>query len=275
MRTSPHWLFYIFFLLLCCLLTPVLAQENQTCDAVYLKDSSVVYGQIMKYEPTGVLVLQLGNGKTLEYPAEQILKTEKIKMEEVVTQEPITINDDNSSIRNTYEMPKIKKLYGWGAIGNIFSGRYGDPTIGLSIELCLGHQFHPAFMLGGGIGVTTEYVQSIGYAYASIRGNVLRKNYSPFYQVDIGYGRPLVDKDPYALIAEPQAPGPTVHKRHGGLYLHPSVGFRFASKNTVHTYLAAGCVLQWVKYEGIDWNNFEFVETVLFARPSLRVGIVF
>ena len=274
MRTPPPWLFYSFFLFFCLLLSPVLAQEPPTCDAVYLKDSSVVYGQIMKYEPTGVLVLQLNNGKTVEYPAEYILKTQKVEIDKVVvaTQQ---IDDRYSNTKNTLEMPKIKKLYGWGAIGNIFSGRYGDPTIGLSIELCLGHQFHPAFMLGGGIGVTTEYIQSIGYAYASIRGNVLRKNYSPFYQVDVGYGQPLENQDPYALIAEPQAPGPTVHKRYGGLYLHPSVGFRFASKNTIHTYLAAGCVLQWVKYEGIDWNNFEFVETVLFARPSLRVGIVF
>lgn len=247
-----------------------MAQETKMYDAVYLKDSSVVYGQIMKYEPTGVLVLQLDNGTSVEYPAEQILR---IKKEELKVIERVEMKD--MVARNTYDLPQKRKFYGWGAIGSTYYKRYERDYSGLSIELGLGHQFHPAFMLGGGFGVTTEYIQTLGYLYGSIRGALLKKSYSPFYQVDIGYGLPLNDKDPHALLVLPKAPGPTVYKRQGGLYLHPSLGFRFASRSTVHMYLAAGCLLQWMRYEGIDWNNFDFAETVLFACPSLKIGLKF
>ncbi len=271
MQPVPKYLFYSCCLFLYLWTATAQAQQTKQYDAVYLKDSSVVYGQIMRYEPTGVLVLQLDNGTTLEYPADQILKTKKETIE-VTTVVPI------DPIDNTLQSPSVpdfkQRLYGWGAVGNTFGEHYERYVMGFSIDLGMGHRFHDAFMLGGGAGLTTEYVQSIAYVYGSIRGSFLKRSFSPFYQMDIGYGVPL-GTDPYRTLVELQASGARILKREGGVYLHPAIGFRFAAANTVHTYLAVGCQIQSIRYFGIDWNNYSFTERGTFIRPTLRFGIVF
>ncbi len=265
-----HYLLCTFLWLFCLWANPSQAQETIQYDAVYFKDGTVILGQIMKYDPNGKLVLQLEDGSTVEYDAAQILKTKK----ETVVKEKITVVErEQKQTGPSLKDPLPQKyLYGWGAIGNVFSDRYGVLWPGFSLEFGLGHRFNHAFAIGAGGGITTEFWQSVAYIYGSVRGAFLKKAASPFYQVDIGYGNAL---GRYRLLVRPEAPGATVYKKSGGLYLHPSIGFRFASRNTVHTYLAAGCLIQYVNYQGINWNNFDFSENLPFIRPSLRVGIVF
>ncbi|MFK7799794.1 MAG: hypothetical protein AB8E82_20230 [Aureispira sp.] len=260
----------LFFL--CFVVNFTQAQATRWYDAVYLKDSSIVYGQVMRYEPTNVLVLKLGNGTIIEYPADQILKIKKEEAEVVIVE---TINTPESKLPNPLDPIVPKKFYGWLAAGNTFSNRFEDFSMGCSIDLGGGHKFHPALIVGGGIGATTEYIQSIAYVYGSIRGGVLKRSYSPIYQLDIGYGIPLDQQGQYNTLVKLQAPEPSISRRTGGLYTHPAIGFRFASRNTMHTYLLAGCSIQFIRYEGIDWNNFSFQEQAVFIRPSLRVGMVF
>lgn len=271
MKTSIPNVFASFLLFYLCLLAGIVqAQETKSYDVIYLKDSTMIYGQIMRYEPEGNLLIQLDNGRTIAYPADQVAKT---KREEARVKFANAANKKNRII-HPLDFVLKNRFYGWGAVGNTFWGQDPNTIVGLTVDVGIGYQFHRLLVLGAGAGLMTEWRQSTAFVYGSLRGALLKSSFSPFYQVDVGYGAPL-GRNPYLVLVTPEAPGFAITKREGGLYVHPSVGFRFSSKRVVHTYLALGCMIQYIRYEGIDWNNFEFAEKVMFVRPTIRAGMMF
>lgn len=278
---SSKWLSTLFVFAISCLFSAAVWAQTTLEDVVYLKNGSILRGQVMEYDPNANIKVQIKGGSILVYPSSDVLKMEK---------EAIATPKDNSNTTvtplETVTTPAVeepeeievweqhvpeKGLYGTVAVGNIFpNAESWVPLPGFMIDGAIGYRAHHLFGIGAGAGVLLDFTQSFVYGYGTIRGDILNKTFSPYYEVNVGYGLPL-SADALMMNGNVQE----ISVMRGGLYFRPSIGMRFASRNQIHTFVDIGLHMQSAYYEGRTWNNFTFTEEYTFMRASVRVGMVF
>lgn len=261
---------FVVFLITCFFSVITLAQTTLE-DVVYLKNGSILRGQVLEYTPSTNIEIKIKGGSILIYPSSEVLKIEK---EPVVTSEEKPETTETLPVKTWEQHVPSKGLYGTAAIGNIFPVlRTSIPLPGLILDATIGYRFHHLFAIGVGGGIMLDFSQSFIYGHGSIRGAILNKSFSPYYEINAGYGQPL------SMITFSNDSGnrgiQQLTVMRGGLYVRPSIGMRFASRNRIHTFIDAGLYIQRVYYEGRTWNNFSYTEQYMYMRPSVRVGMIF
>jgi hypothetical protein len=174
-----HRLLVILFLLI----VPVVlfSQETQV-DVVYLKNGTFLRGKIIELIPDSSLKILLTGMDTLAIDMGDV---KVIRKESLPVFEKAGYEDD-------------VKVWGYTNITELSIGfglaegldRYRDTAVGVGSVLLTtfnGFTFSPAIQLGIGAGI--ELWRSRGFLpfYLDLRSNILKRNNSPFFYVNVGY----------------------------------------------------------------------------------------
>ncbi|MGH1336469.1 MAG: hypothetical protein ACRBFS_10105 [Aureispira sp.] len=276
---STKWFSTLIIFAISCFLSAAAWAQTTLEDVVYLKNGSILRGQVLEYDPSANIKIQIKGGSILVYASSDVLKMEKETVVAPEEKNPATITPletvDTPAEEEEIELweqdiPE-KGIYGTASIGNIF------PTIntfvplpGFTVDGSVGYRIHHLLAVGAGAGVMLDFTQSFIYGFGTIRGDILNKSFSPYYEVNVGYGAPLSEAS-LGRVGDVQE----ITTMRGGLYLRPSIGMRFASRNNIHTFVDIGVHIQSVYYEGRTWNNFSYTENYTYMRPSIRIGMIF
>ena len=256
-------------LLLCCA-SWLSAQTTQ--DVVYLKNGSIIRGQVIEYQSAGKIKIQITGGSVLVYESSEVEKMEKE-----------TVNAQTAPVQNNKPPePKEKHTFERGTyvmlgLTSIGASPGGIPLPGIAGDVIMGWRLNPYFQAGGGLTLHVALSQSLLQAHGHFRFNILgKRSFSPYIDGQVGYGllltpNAIANDFTFNFMDGVQS----VEYARGGFYARPAVGVRFASKNTVHCFLDIGVTIQDTYYKGMTWNQFPFEERRLLLRTSIRVGMVF
>lgn len=235
-----------------------LSAQKMEQDVVYLKNGSIIRGQIIEHKKEGQIKIEILGGSVLVYQSSEVVRMEK----EIVNR--------RGRYRPKRPMHKIDKGYYVSIVAghSLGQGDFGAPEPGLSISGVAGYHFHRLLGVGGGVGLSTLGLYPFVPVYANIRGYLLKTSTSLFYDLNVGYGFALPSVMHMNFLGQEAT-------SQGGLYLRPSIGIRFPSTRRTHVVMDFGYEIQFARYDYVDWNRNPVEEKRAFYRPSVRIGIVF
>ncbi|MBQ8225444.1 MAG: hypothetical protein IJZ86_08870 [Bacteroides sp.] len=206
-----------------------LAQQAQN-DVVYLEKGGVVVGTIIEQVPGVSVKLRTANGNILSYQMQEVKMIVKKQQEQSGTENKTKVNseDNISGYRGFVEFDY-----------NMAIGTPNEDCIGFTTTH--GGECSPHCFVGAGIGLN-YYLDSDVFTiplFANVRAFLLKKEFTPFLDVKVGY---------------------SLGDEVKGFYLAPSIGYR------IHLFdISVGYTLQ--KYKSSRGDKLE--------RLSIKVGVNF
>lgn len=260
-------IFLVFNLIV---LMPLYAQYKngnaEYVDEVHLKNGSVYRGQLVE-QVEDHLVLKSASGTMIKFNMKQVRR---------VNQRLIGLLDESGNLlaevpykaKNKYEF-KEKGFYNafYGAL-NGAQALEGN-TVGFELMNTFGYQFHRWIGAGLSLGYNNFEPDNIDgkiiFTSAEVRGYVARKNRSPYYSMNIGYGYPLRDTQQ------------NLDDTKGGWRIHPALGMRLGGSSDANFLFDFGYVLQRATFinDFTVWQPETLTEKKLYKRFTFRVGFVF
>lgn len=245
-------LFIVSFLLLLGSIS-VFAQKKMQ-DVVYLKNGSILRGQLVNTENTATISILITGNNLLVFDAAEVDK---------ITAEP----------KRT--APEIKKtgFANTTELGLLAGGNNSSPA--LSLITINGYTFNPYLTVGVGVGIQFwwDMYQGNGWYYyngtgkifplfADIRGDVLPKSrITPVYYVRAGYG--------FAT-----SPNEATNSK-GGVMLGAGAGFKIRGSENIGWFLSVGYNYQKNYSEYPIWDGSAIKTDLTLRRIALQTGISF
>lgn len=191
------------------------AQETKQQDVVYLKNGSILHGQIVEIEANETITLFSNCGDKWVINQSEIEKIEKID-----------ISDEqyffNKSIKSTLDY-KNKGFYTGLNIGFLFSGNIDTPFPPLGLMILNGYEFENRFSLGAGLGLdllNEAYMPLVAdFKYNFTKGRI---NHYVYFQG--GYTIALEKPDPYDYDYYSYYHSDI--KSKGGYIINPGIGLK-------------------------------------------------
>ncbi|MBP5456072.1 MAG: hypothetical protein J6Y37_06195 [Paludibacteraceae bacterium] len=165
------------------------AEDKKEMESIYLKDGSIIRGEIVEYIPNQHVTVKMGNGNQVQFQYDEIDRIEKRAPE--LSEERYDPRRDRRAGRrrraDTTEFLLKKGFCGF------FNGAItaGD-QFGQKITLAFGGRLQPNFFLGAGAGITTTD-DTNGYGnhisvplFLDTRFDLLKKKVSPFIEGRVG-----------------------------------------------------------------------------------------
>lgn len=249
------------------------AQEMNRSDSLQLQDGVWVMGRVYRYHKSGNILLENSRGYIQSYKAKDIRQViihlpEKERKGEIESEErPLKERCEKTYAFREHGFYSITYA---GTINGIGYNNNGEVQLGLSLQQVAGFQWNR--MLGAGIGIGLENF-SVGNAngplvlpvYAEARGYFLKKNTTPYYALNVGYGFSFKDEDQRILKAQ------------GGWLLHPAIGFRMGARDGVNFLFDVGYKFQHLTLtrDFTQGSRDYQVQNLLYKRFSVRLGLIF
>ncbi|MFN7120263.1 MAG: hypothetical protein ACK4TA_25970 [Saprospiraceae bacterium] len=247
------------------------AQVSHYADSLQLRDGAWKTGQIRYMNRGSKVQLEIAPGYIQVYKVKDIqriiISLPEDERKHKVSNKAITVKERCEKPYDFRERGLYSITY-FGTINGI--GHSGDVQLGLSMQQVVGFQRNRMF--GTGIGIGLENF-SVGNAngplvlpvYAEARGYFLKKNKTPYYALNLGYGFAFKDEDQGILKAK------------GGLLLHPAIGFRLGARDSVNFLFDLGYKFQWAtltrNFGG--WSRETLEQELVYKRFSVRLGLIF
>ncbi len=222
------WLFTVLFISMQHIAT---AQKNtEKEDVVYLKNGSIIRGNIQEQKMGESLKIELLGGSILVYrhnEIDSIKKEDKIaaaksKPEFVIKQK---------GYRNITEAGII---FGKGNNNN-YSYYYGynRNDFGVQLHTINGYQFNRFLFVGAGVGIERfiSYRQSFAPFYVRLSSDLLKKRATPYIFTDIGYALFWVNDISYDSY--------NYYNNKGGLFLQAGGGVRIFTHSKTSVQIGA------------------------------------
>jgi hypothetical protein len=185
-----HKNYFLYFLLLgCCLLSvQVFGQTVPTVDVIYLKDGSILKGEILAYEKGAILKIKLANDQKLELADQDIKRI----VQEPIDQKVIKEKDPDKDPLNAGRL-----YHAFYFSGNLGNNIFDDIDWGVGLEHVTGYWLDENWGLGLGGGII-QYSSDISWRVAPVFVDVKLKTRqrSPLYLgADLGLGFPLKNEN--------------------------------------------------------------------------------
>jgi len=231
-----------FLLSLAMLMVATGAFAQDTVDAVYLKNGSVIRGILLELKPSESLKIRTSDGKTLTYPLNEVDRV--TKEEHVYTINGKRVKRDGRALDSNgnyvFDGKGRKTGYrGFAEIGYTFGmGSNGSDRI--QVMTSHGYQFCPYFFAGLGVGYhyfregPAEGMNGIP-VYAHLRSEVMNNTISPFIDVKFGYA-----------FGDPR-----------GIFFEPTLGCRFGLGKQFGISVGVGYTVQDIDTDanGLGWRS--------------------
>ncbi len=241
---------------------------NTTQDVIYLKDSSIIKGQIIETTPERVKIELLG-GSVLVYSMSQIV---------VIKKETLNSNPINPAyIEKKYHRRDTGVYHHIQTKLNIGSRNFGL-SAGLGISYTCGYFLNKYV----GLGLTAGVERIAGYRFIPVvldfRGYLSDNKTRFYYNLGLGYGFARSDYSRNIYFSPED-----ILDAKGGFYANPAIGVQFASYNKHHFSLDLGYSINQAQFtlqqNYPDWQTGQlpapYTEKNIFYRWVLRAGWTF
>jgi hypothetical protein len=251
-----HTIRYSFFTLLLVLIisVPGYGQKNGQEDVIYLKDGSILKGEIQTYEQGGLLVLQLHGGQSLDVLDQDIQKIVR------------GVRKPRKERVNPLDQGQF--YHGFYFSGNLGSNLYRDNDWGLGLEHVSGYWLTDQFGLGFGGGIiqySADYSWRVAPVFVDIKLKSTKQ--SPFYLGgDIGLGFPIRNENSNIMGGRP------------GERVRLGIGKIWTLRSQSHLSMELSYLHQRTEFESRTWNWWSedtLANNIRFKRYQLRLGFLF
>ncbi len=252
--------------------------QQATYDVVYLRDGSVLRGNILRFDPNKEIEIQLMNGTVLVYPGR---KVEEIAQVPYLSEEQPTADSSavdtvvkitaktNASvppsvINNVKHLPSIALEEGLWLMVSAGHFTPNNPDFGVFVDGLVGYRPHPCVMMGVNVGVALRGDFDNFHFGPIVRANLMKKPFTPYVEFAVGYG--------YVRYNGYRYPE---HTENGGLFLRPSVGVQLSSRRKTHFFIALDWYQQQTSISGIRPTFGYFLEKQTLSTAGIRLGAIF
>lgn len=266
----------LIFMLPFCFLSLFCFGQNGTLDEVYLKNGSILKGEILKYNQGENLTLKIGDERIMviqEANIERIVQGE-VKVEEMDVDIKDEVGDgiEISDTKPAEKVPFVYKTSGWYNTTSIsfYAGNDGSDSdgsgnfkLGSGLHNVVGKQIRPSLGLGLGIGLDNYsrrgetilpiFVEAKGYPIATMK--------QLYYKLAVGYGFAF-KRESFGIIAA-----------NGGYLISPAVGIRLGTPDGTNVNIDLGYRIQKAFFREQLINGDIDERNVIFNRIALRVGL--
>lgn len=219
-----------------------LVGQSSTQDVVYLKNGSILRGEIVEQIENESIKIEISGGNIF-----------LIHMDEV--------DRISSESKKTSHHFKESGYMNRSGLDILQATNSSSPRF----YMVNGYQFTPKFSAGIGIGIT-PYNDPLTLIPFFVDFNIrfLEANYSPFLFVKAGYNF-TVHHDEDFIIDD--------HK--GGLLFNPGIGLQFNLSSGLGWYLNAGYNIDNSSFEFDSWGNQTVENDYSFRRVNFGIGVSF
>lgn len=229
-------LFCVIFLL------PGLAHgQSQVMDVVYLKNGSILRGEIIKRtEGKAIKIKTAGNVYVIRLEKIKKVKTEKVANSSYIKKE--------GYINHT----GIDLLTGGG-----------KPAV--RVRMVNGYQFSTNLSAGVGVGfVLYDDPLNLIPLFVDLRYKFLRANSTPFVSFKGGYS--------FSLLTDEDA---NIEDHSGGMMINPAVGMQFKLNSSVGLYLNCGYSIEHASFTRMGWIGRSITTEITYRRVQFGLGLSF
>lgn len=233
-----------FTLLLIISLPLLVSAQSEKEDVVYLKDGSILRGEIIEQSAGEAIKLQMVGRNVLVINLDEV---EKINKEEPSG----TAHYKTSGYFNHTGMDMLPSQ---------------DGTT-VRFQMVNGYQFQPKFSLGLGIAFV-PYNDPLGLIPVFVDGRYKFReaNTTPFIFGRIGYS--------FSILSDEDTPW-SIENHRGGLVLNPGMGIEFHTSTGFGWYLTAGLNLDNSRFEQERWDGRIVETTIDYRRVQFGFGLLF
>jgi hypothetical protein len=227
------------------LTTPGLAQKKGWQDVVYLKNGSIIRGELITDAAGGTVKVETVGRNLLVFADAEV---ERVIRERAPFKYPFTtgylnMTEIGLSVGNSYRQNE---------------GRKEDITL----QTFNGYQFAPALALGLTAGVDAYSGITLLPLGLGLRGDLTQTRVRPYYGLDAGYS--------LDWLHNPRQPG----NRQGGFFWSPGLGLKFSSRKK-HALLINMAYRQQTTTLENPFGNGTAITKNTFNRVLFRVGLSF
>ncbi len=245
--TRPFPLFLILILILSVWTSLVFAQE---VDHVYLKNGSVIRGNIMEVQPEDHVKITDLCGNIWYYKMAEVDK---------IASEPYQSEFTKSADPLGFEPGFVNMT----SIGFLAGSSSNSQVAPFSLLMVNGWRHSSGFFVGGGIGVEflgTNYMP----LFLDMRYDLFGTDVVPYIVAKGGYSVPLSsDHDEYE----------TEYEYYGGPLLGIGIGLKIKTRTNFAWDIELMYRYQETSYNEIyDWNNQSYTYTDIYNRIEIRLG---
>ncbi len=243
-------------------------------DVVYLKNGSVIRGQIIEMIPEEQIKIEILGGSVLVYSMEQVARMSKEKAAVPQQTAPAKTATQNVVYMSRRELRRLRpKTNREKGFYNHFSfsttASQGDEDNGGGMKYSFGYQPKQYWGYGGSIGFD-GYGDGHIFTHLAVqaRGYLRDKSATPYANVELGYG--IANGTGFGVV-----------EAKGGPYFSANLGYRFRSHKPTHFTLGFGYVYQQGSFEFQDNNVFDpnvgttYTEERRFNRTTMSLGWLF
>jgi len=247
---------YIAIIILIFISVQINAQKSDISkDKLVLKNGSIIYGELLNYNPSKIIEFKLTDNTVLSIPDSNI----------------VSIQTNYISDKNDMSGSNTKKIYSYVAFdlspsNSVSNNRYGSSSSGTGIgtEYSIQYRLSKYLFTGIGIGVQTynTFEKAVFYpVYADIMTLVNSSKTTPFFRVQLGYSSVSSSNENHLTGFE------------GGLMFNPAFGIKFGTKHLDYT-LDFNYKYQKASFD-YKYNNSSSTKDIIYKRFAFRFGVLF
>ncbi|MGB0430874.1 MAG: hypothetical protein ACPGLV_10400 [Bacteroidia bacterium] len=225
------------------------AQSKQ--DVVYLKNGSILRGELIKTDSITVSIEILG-GNVFVFENAEVLKITQENAVKLNTKGPFTPQKDGWYTEFSFGIPFGIDQWGW-------------PTGGITLNTVVGYQYKSILKSGIGTGIDWyAWDATMIPLFARVSGDLTKKINTPFYRMDVGYSANITNS------------WNNDEKHYGGILLNIGGGLKFNTRKNVYYCLSLGYKTQFAKSHYFQtWLEEPYWEYRQFNRIEGRLAIGF
>lgn len=238
-------LFTLVSLLLLFLSSQTLAQSPSKEDVVYLKNGSIIRGEIIERDPEYYIKIQISGGSVLTFVMDEIQSIQQEKPIDLSKKQPQksrSKKEANHGKRNvSYRTQGVYNLFSFGiGVGESLYENPGWIGANPSFQYSIGYRAAHWFSIGQGIGMDFYDVGSVVPFYVEIRGDLLKRPVTPHFYASGGYSLGAIGAW-------------EISKIQGGLYAHVGAGYKIHTKRRAEWLFSLGYKMQQIKAEKSEY----------------------
>jgi len=247
--TYSKALVWMLLLSFCMVYTPTIAQNSKKKnqmeeDVIYLKDGSVIRGQIVEQVPAEYVKIELLGGSVFVFQLEEVevIKKEGRKLSEFYSYAAYQAKRDRTP---TFRRKGLYHLINLGV--GVGRDRWDWVVGNVSLDYAIGTYINQYLGIGGGFGMTHYDMGGILPFYLDLRGDLMKTKLTPHYFAQVGYGIPFTNNW-------------GVNEPRGGLYLSGGLGYK------LHTSRKA----EWIFGVGYKYFNGTFLDELQSIETNMQ-----
>lgn len=229
----------------------LLAQKKGWQDVVYLKNGSIIRGQLQESPSPAVVRLETIGQNLFVFKQEEV---------ERVAREYAKANFKYPYTRGYQHITDVGISIGYKPTVNALSDP--DRSVDVSIQTFNGYQFMPALAVGLTTAIDTYGSLTLLPVALGIRGDITKTKVRPYYGLDAGYA--------LDWLSNPHA----VANQDGGFLWSPTLGLKFNSQKTHAFILNLGYRNQKATAETRS-GNVTTTQHNHYQRVLFRIGMSF